>query len=431
MGRVFFITVLLGGLNLYLYLKARRLIFRWRSGPVAERWLLGLQVWFLLINSPYVALTILRWSGSRLHEIPEFVLTWFFYPFYAWVGMLVAFLLLSFPFQVASGIVAAGRWLFRRGTPNNELSITRRQPVPETVLARRRFLATAAAVVPPVLYAISARAVYGSDELEVSPPVDIPVRGLPRAFDGLTITQLSDLHVGAYIRQRELARVVDAANGIGSDLMVITGDILDGSLEMLPMTQEAVARLRAPLGVYGNLGNHDYYADRRRDGYPGCLRVMEGLEAAGVRMLRNQRVMLGKPGDQLVLAGLDWTGMMRGSPNLYQPNPTRDALTRTFEGDETGAPRLLLVHHPHVFFEATDFRVALTLAGHTHGGGQVVIAENNGRPLTLGSAVFRFLKGLYQDGDQYLYVNRGIGFVGLPIRIQCPPEISRFRLVRS
>ena len=92
---------------------------------------------------------------------------------------------------------------------------------------------------------------------------------------------------------------------------------------------------------------------------------------------------------------------------------------------------MLLAHHPHVFYEAPEFRIALTLAGHTHGGGQIVIAEHNGRPLALGSAIFRYLSGLYREGNHYLYVNRGVGVVGLPIRIKCPPEISHFRLVRA
>jgi predicted MPP superfamily phosphohydrolase len=94
-------------------------------------------------------------------------------------------------------------------------------------------------------------------------------------------------------------------------------------------------------------------------------------------------------------------------------------------------PRILLAHHPSVFIDSPFFGVAFTLAGHTHGGGQVVVAEWDGRPIAIGSAVYRYMSGLYREGEHTLYVNRGIGYVGLPIRINCPPEISRFRLTRG
>jgi len=423
MGLVLFVAVtslLLAGLNYYLYSKARRLVLRWRSGEAARRWIQGVRAGFLLMNAPYLCMVVLWFAGGRLHQVPQPLLEWFFYPFYAWVATLVVFLLVAFPADLMAAFLRLARWLFRGN-----------QPLPEAVLARRRFLASAASVVPPVLYAISARAVFTTEELEISPLIKIPIQDLPRSFDGLTVTQLSDLHAGAYIRERELERAVELANGLKSELVVVTGDILDGSLDLLPAAQQALSRLRAPLGVYGILGNHDYYSDPRADFYPGCLRIIAGVEKAGVRMLRNQRAVLRRGPDQLLIAGLDWTGMIRGNPNVYQASATRRALQQTLGGEDSGAPRILLAHHPHVFYEAADFRIALMLAGHTHGGGQIVIAEHNGRPLALGSAVFRYLSGLYREGDHYLYVNRGIGFVGLPIRIHCPPEISRFQLVRS
>ncbi len=412
--------VLLAGLNYYLYSKARRLVLRWRSGAAGERWILRVRVLFLLMNAPYVVLAMLWIAGVRLHQIPQPLIYGVFYPFYAWVAMLLAFLLLAFPAELLAAIAHGVRWLFRRD-----------EPLPARALARRNFLASAAAVVPPLLFAASAKALYGSDDLEISPLVKIPVKDLPRSFDGLTITQLSDLHVGAYIREREMARAVRLANSLRSDLLVITGDILDSSLDVLPTAHDALSRLRAPLGVYGILGNHDYYSDRRRGTYPGCQRIIEGMEAAGVRMLRNQRASLRQGGEELLLLGLDWTGVPRGNPNIYLSQLTRASLRRTLEGYQGYAVRVLLAHHPHVFYEASEFGIALTLAGHTHGGGQIVIAERNGQPLALGSPVFRYLSGLYREGDSYLYVNRGVGFVGLPIRIQCPPEISHFQLVRA
>jgi predicted MPP superfamily phosphohydrolase len=94
------------------------------------------------------------------------------------------------------------------------------------------------------------------------------------------------------------------------------------------------------------------------------------------------------------------------------------------------APRILLVHHPDTFDDVHPFGITLTLSGHTHGGGQIVFVYLNGQPVGLASFRFKYQSGLYQQKGASLYVNRGIGYLGVPIRINCPPEISRFRLVR-
>ena len=247
----------------------------------------------------------------------------------------------------------------------------------------------------------------------------------------MVITQISDLHTGAYIRQPELDRVVDAANRLRGDLIAVTGDFMDSSTTQLDVTRQAMARLRAPLGVFGILGNHDYYSDPATPRYPGCMAIMGAMREAGIHMLRNSHAEIRAGANRIVLGGIDWTGMRRGNPNSYDSPAARRSLTATFLGSEAGVPRILMAHHPHVFLDSPDFDVALTLAGHTHGGGQIVVAELHGQPITMGTPVFRFVSGLYRNGPHTLYVNRGIGYVGLPIRLNCPPEISRFKLVRG
>ena len=155
--------------------------------------------------------------------------------------------------------------------------------------------------------------------------------------------------------------------------------------------------------------------------------IMDAMTSAGITMLRDSHVGIGN----LTIGGVDWTGLRRGNPNSYDSPLSRAALTRTFAGAPEGLPRILLAHHPHVFIDSPDFGVALTLAGHTHGGGQVVIAERHGQPIAVGTPFYRYISGLYTKGASTLYVNRGIGYVGLPIRLNCPPEISRFKLVRA
>ena len=98
---------------------------------------------------------------------------------------------------------------------------------------------------------------------------------------------------------------------------------------------------------------------------------------------------------------------------------------------EPETPSVLLAHHPDTFKDAIPFGIGLTLAGHTHGGGQVILGHVGGMPIGIGMMRFQYLSGLYQENGYSLYVNRGIGYLGIPIRINCPPEISRFRLIRS
>ncbi len=226
--------------------------------------------------------------------------------------------------------------------------------------------------------------------------------------------------------------VVESANALGSEVVVITGDILDRSLALLPEASESLGRLRAPFGVYAILGNHDYYSDQRGGGYPGCNRLIAGLETAGVRFLRNSSVsIVPAAGAELLLVGLDWLGATRGDPNIYQQRRTREALARVLTGANPDSARVLLAHHPHSFEDAHSFGFPLTLAGHTHGGGQVVLGYINGVPVGLAALRFRYVRGLYQEQSRYLYVNRGIGYFSLPIRLNCLPEISRFRLLRA
>ncbi len=414
------LTAIVAGLNFYLYRKARRFL------PTRFRW--TVPVWFGAVNAPMAFIFAVYASGHNLNEVPLPLLKVLCYPFFAWIATLMAFLLISVP---ADLLAAMGRAVVR------VVKILRDHDDESDVnagslnLARRGFLTSAAGVVAPLLYGISMKGVYSWHDLDISPVQTVAIPGLGRAFDGMTITQISDLHTGAFIRQPELDRVVAAANALRGDLLVVTGDFMDNSTELLDVARQSLARLRAPLGVFGILGNHDYYSDRATAHYPGCLEIMGAMRAAGIHMLRDAHEEIRSGADRFILGGVDWTGLRRGNPNSYDGPAAVRSLQRTFSGTDTGVPRILLAHHPHIFFDSPTFDVALTLAGHTHGGGQVVVAEVHGQPIAVGTPVFRFVSGIYRDGVATLYVNRGIGYVGLPIRLNCPPEISRFKLVRG
>jgi|GEM_PF-203417 len=431
---VFFIS------NFLLFLKLRRGLMAWFPESSPGRLQKLLAAFFLVVNGPLLVAAGMSWAGWSLEHIPESLVHWFFYPSLAWLAMLVGYFLVAVPKGLLFGVGRGARWLsmyaasrFAKLRPeaggSQGHSFFRGSPP-----SRRRFLMRLAPAAPAALLGTAAYGVYGTkDDLDISPELIIPIPGLPRELDGFRITQLSDLHFGPYIRYRDMEPVVETANKLCSELIVITGDILDRSLHLLPEAAESLARLQAPYGVYAILGNHDYYSDQRNPftGYPGCNRLIEGLRPAGIRFLRNERASIRVRSAELLLVGLDWLGATRGDPNVYQQQWTRNALAKILAGSNPEAVRVLLAHHPHTFMEAEQFGIPLTLAGHTHGGGQVVLGQINGVPIGLGALRFRYISGLYKEGSRHLYVNRGIGYFGIPIRINCPPEISRFRLARA
>jgi predicted MPP superfamily phosphohydrolase len=242
----------------------------------------------------------------------------------------------------------------------------------------------------------------------------VPVRlaKLPRTLDGLTLVQLSDIHVGTFVGERELAAALDFVRRAKADAVVLTGDLLDHDLHYAPVLARFARSLRshARFGVYAIPGNHDHYA--------GASEVMRHLREAGTDVLLNRHVLLGKGRDALVLAGLDdVAGERHGSEG--------PRLESAFDGASPDLARVLLSHNP-AFFPHSHTHSDLTLSGHTHGG-QITLFIN---PAEL---VLRhgFVRGHYAFGDSQLYVNRGFGTAGPPARVGSPPEITRIVLSRG
>jgi uncharacterized protein len=241
--------------------------------------------------------------------------------------------------------------------------------------------------------------------------VELPVRiaALPRALDGYTIAQISDLHTGIYVGERELDEGLDRVREAKPDLVVVTGDLVDFDPAYAPLVARKLAELAPRDGVVAILGNHDYYT--------GFERVLAALTAAGIGTLVDEgRVVRARDGGGFALLGVDDLGSRRygrGGPHLDR------ALAMVPEG----LPRILLSHQP----ETVDHwrgKVALQLSGHTHGG-QI----NPGfRPADL---VMRYVAGQYRAGATLLYVNSGFGTVGPPSRVGAPPEVTRIVLVAA
>jgi uncharacterized protein len=287
-------------------------------------------------------------------------------------------------------------------------------------LTRSEFLRKmgwSAASVPFVVVGYSVfKSLYDFDIYHVS----VPIAGLPRQLDGLRIAQISDLHAGSLFSDRPMHEAVDLIHRQHPDIITLTGDFVNHDAAEAPVILPALDRLRAPLGVYGCLGNHDHYANVHQ--------VARQIDGTAVDLLVNDGRTLEIDGARLHIVGTDNTGFGQKFADLPR---AMSALRRT-DGDEA---TVLLAHDPtfwdtHVRQAAPD--IDLMLSGHTHGG-QVGFEVGPAR-WSLARVMYQRWAGLYEEesasphGKQYLYVNRGLGTVGPPIRLGIRPEITMLTL---
>lgn len=251
-----------------------------------------------------------------------------------------------------------------------------------------------------------------ANALRVPPVRDVTVmvRDLPPSFNGYRIVQLTDLHISRLFTAGWAQAVVERANAAGADLIVVTGDFIDGSLAMRRGDVEPLRRLSAPDGIYAIPGNHEYFFN-----YGEWIRH---LSAMGFRLLTNAHAVIDRNSDQLVIAGV--TDL--SAPGAGEAAPD---LGLALRGAPAGAPIILLDHQPRNAPAAAARGVALQLSGHTHGG---MIAGLD-RLVARGNA--GFVSGRYAVGGMTLYVSNGTGlWPGFALRLGVPSEITRFTLRR-
>jgi len=241
--------------------------------------------------------------------------------------------------------------------------------------------------------------------------VSVPVAGLPEALENFTIVQISDVHVGPTIKAGYVRAIVEAVNAERPDMIAITGDVVDGSVEMLSAHTQPLADLRAPRGVYLVTGNHEYYS--------GASAWVREFRRLGLRVLVNEHAVIDVAGNEVVVAGV--TDYTAGSHDPMQRSDPARALAGA---SANAAVRILLAHQPRSAMAAAPLGYTLQLSGHTHGGqffpwGFFVRLQQP------------FTAGLYRYLGMWVYVSRGTGYWGPPKRLGAPSEITRIRLVRA
>ncbi len=373
--------------HLYLY---RRLVRQLVHGRLPR--LLALAVLVLMT-------CVLGFRRTVLDRLPEAATGIVTMATYSWMGVALCLVLALLALDV-------GRVLFavvRRVRPAAPV------PVPPSVDEDRRHFLTRT-LAGGAFVAGGGLATYGSWRA-FSPPVvtelAVKIPKLPKALDGLSIVQLTDIHVGPFIQRRYMDALVQQANALRPDLFAITGDLVDGDVHTLGGAVSALAGLKSRYGSFFVTGNHDYYS--------GDDEWTAFLQSLDIQVLRNRHVRIGDAGASLDLVGVDdWSGGRWRNKKGYD-------LDRALQGRDPDRAAVLLAHQPANFTVAAERGMDLQVSGHTHGG-QLV-------PMTLFIGLaWEHSAGLYRHGDSHIYVSRGCGFWGPPMRIGSPPELVKLVL---
>ncbi len=280
-------------------------------------------------------------------------------------------------------------------------------PKPRHSPERRRLLLTARTVVfaAPVV-AVGYGIFVQRDNFQLR-EIDLPIPGLHPDLHGLRLVQISDIHMSAFLSEREFARTIDMANETKAHLSLVTGDLITAHHDPLDVCIRQLKRLRTEAPGLGCLGNHEVYARVEKEATEGCASV-------GIEMLRQQSRILTFRGQPINFAGVDYQSMrgpyLRGAEQLIRP----------------GMPNILLSHNPDVFPVAARMGYDAIISGHTHGG-QITVEILN-QNLSVARFFTPYVYGLYREGTSSVWVTRGIGTVGVPARLGAPPEVVLIRL---
>ena len=350
------------------------------------------------------------------------------------IGVFIAYFskFITVIFLFIDDIVRLFRWivsLFGRTTPDVPGNPT--GPVAENTISRSDFLvktAVAAGAIP--LVAFSYGIISGAHDYRIR-RVTLPLKNLPRSFDGMTIAQLSDIHSGSFFNKTAVKGGVDMLLREKPDLVFFTGDLVNSRADEVNDYIDIFNKVKAPLGVFSTLGNHDYGAyvkwpsvEAQRQ---NVLNVVKAHKLMGWNPLMDENRILTQGGDKLAIIGVQNLGF--GPAALKAGN-----LAKAYQGAEDYPVKLLLSHDP-THWDA-EIRpnypdIDVTFSGHTHGAQfGVEIGDYKWSPVKY---FYRQWAGLYREtatngSPQTLYINRGYGFIGYPGRVGILPEITMFTL---
>ncbi len=394
-----------------LYVRARNwLREKFPARRALQRTLAGI---FFVMNAAFLYVAIAR---PRPSELDPWFLYSAAYPFFVWhgatlfIGLIVLLtMLVKSPFKLVFAL------LKRIPLTQRKIATLQARPAFQSFDASRRtFLRSGMYGLTAASFGASAYGMFIEKSQHEIIDVAFALRNLPLQLHGFTIALISDIHSSINMLKDEMAKYVSIVNSLQCDLILVTGDFVNSQTEEVYPFAEAFSNLSAAHGVFGVMGNHDFFA-------PKSEIVAREVDACGVKLLRDQHVLIKKNGGAFYLGGVDDIGNAKRA---------EQALDVAFRNSPLHIPKIAMIHRPYFLQQAADAKLDLVLSGHTHGG-QVVLAKFGNATIAPASLASRYVWGKYAINKTQMYVNRGIGTVGLPIRLNCPPEITKITLLKA
>lgn len=374
----------------------------------------------IILNFPHILFFLLRFDVSAFPDLLYYTL---FVPYFIYQAamfflgaILLAVKLIKSPFSVTLFILKKFNFV-----KEHILRIKSRENVVKFDESRRAFIASAGVFLTGYAFIGAGVGVLKKDKYEITRQA-IKINNLPQSLRGTTITLISDIHSGPYMTEETMNEYVELINDLNSDLIMIPGDLTNSQKNEIFPFAAAFKNLKAKHGIYATLGNHDYFSD------PEYIANVVNNKTP-MKLLRNDSDIIKINGENLAVIGADDTRDSGTKQNdiilkyISSAENTAKMKADDLNLDFEKIPKILLCHKPYIFDSLEDSKIDLVLSGHTHGG-QVVFASVGDYSLSFASLANKYVSGLYSNGSKQLYISRGIGTVGLPLRVNCPPEIT-------
>ncbi len=347
-------------------------------------------------------------------------------------GLFISFLFFKMVillFYLPVDIINAGRWTYLKMKGFLHLGQNPELIEGAELITRSKFLKTTAIITAAIPFLASLNGVLRNPYRYMVHHIKIPIKNLPASFEGFTITQLSDIHSGSLADKQAVKKGIELANELKSDVIFFTGDLVNDMTPEVDNYKELFSTLKAPMGVYSVTGNHDYgdyvqweSAAAKAKNFDALVQTHKDM---GWDILMNENRIIKRGEDTLAIIGIEnWGGNLRF--------PKYGKMKEAYVGAENANVKLLLSHDPsHWDLEVRkDYKdIDVMFSGHTHGFQMGI--ETKYFKFSPSQWVYKQWAGLYQMGNQFIYVNRGFGFLGYPGRIGILPEITKIELVRA
>jgi uncharacterized protein len=425
LNRIIFFTIVIGiilTIQFVVYRTFREFLLRQNIGKKTVNYLSRIP--FIVFLLPFIFIFT---SRANSEFIPEWLNKLIITPFFVFQGavffigiFLVAGLIIKFPFRLFHFIAARFKSVKKKLD-----DVKSKKSVVKFDASRRKFLTGTTAMVSTYAFVGAGVGAVKKDDYEVE-EVSLKIKNLPDELKGTRIVLISDIHAGPFMDTGLMNEYVTLINGMKPDLVFIPGDMTNSRKEEAAMFIKSFRDVRAGYGVFATLGNHDYFDNPQ-------LVADSIAKETDIIMLRNDAKIIYINDKPLAVLGIEDTrDGGTGSNNILMQNvdtAVRETELNLFEKGLRNAdvPRLLLAHKPYVFDYIQDRKFDVMLSGHTHGG-QVVFFKLADINVSFASSISKYVNGLYKSGDKQLYVSRGIGTVGMPIRFNCPPEVTKITL---